>query len=576
MTRPLRRAFLLLGFGIGIAVGLVLLRAAVWRPLELVGEQAPGQGTRLSGVVHVHTSLSDGGGTPEEVIAAAKAVGLGFIVITDHNNLDAKPVEGYHDGVLVLVGSEIATVEGHILGVGIADPVFRFSGDGKDALEDIRELGGVAFAAHPTSPLAAFRFSGWDLPGPWGLELMNGDSQWREAGLARLAKVALLYSANSRYALLESLTPPDAALERWDALLARRDVPALAGADAHSRLPLLKGRSLRFPSYESLFGLFENHVLLDAPLTGDIVSDGRALIQSLGQGRSYIGLDALAPAEDFLFEAEAEGRRYGMGDTVPLASAPRLRAGGRVPRGARVNLFRDGQLAAAAEGSVEAIADRPGVYRVEVEVPGWPVPWVISNPIYVFDAETAASRTEAAASTEPEAPPHDVRLLDDFEGKTVFEPASDTATRLARPFLDPTGGSRGGSAARIQFDLGTPTPDHPHVYAAMVAWGPRDLTRHQGLTFSIRSDHAYRIWVQVRDENPASADEGIEWWFASVKTAADWRRVTIPFSRLRSINPRTDGRLDLDRVRAIVFVLDKGSVKPGTTGAIWIDDVGFF
>ena len=50
-------------------------------------------------------SLSDGGGTADEVIAAARAAGLGFVVISDHNNLDAKPLEGYRDGVLVLVGA---------------------------------------------------------------------------------------------------------------------------------------------------------------------------------------------------------------------------------------------------------------------------------------------------------------------------------------------------------------------------------------------------------------------------------------------------------------------------------------
>jgi hypothetical protein len=572
----LRQAFLLIGLGLGLAAALVLLRAALWRPLELVGECSPDPPNRVSGVVHVHTNLSDGGGTPEEVIAAAKAAGLGFVVLTDHNHLDAKPFEGYHDGVLVLVGSEIATVEGHVLGLGITDPVFRFSGDGRDALEDVRDLGGVAFAAHPTSPVPAFRFSGWDLPGPWGLELMNGDSQWREAGLGRLAKVAFLYSANSHYALLGSLTPPDAALKRWDALLAGRNVPALAGADAHSRLPVLKERGVRFPSYGSLFDLFRNHVLVGAPLTGDLASDGRVVIDSLGRGRSYIGLDALAPARGFVFEAEGAGSRYGMGDTVPLAAAPRLRAGGCVPKGARVSLFRDGQLAAAGEGSVELTADRSGVYRVEVSVPGWPVPWVISNPIYVFDAEAALARDQRAAWTGPMAPRDAVRVLDDFEGKTVFEPAADSATGLSRPFLDPKGGKEGSAAAHLEFELGIPTPNHPHVYAAMVAWGERDLRGHQGLTFSIRADGAYRIWVQVRDENPASADEGTEWWFASVKTGVEWRGVAVPFSRLRSINPRTDGRVDLDRVRAIVFVLDKGSVKPGTRGSIWIDDVGLY
>jgi hypothetical protein len=84
----------------------------------------------------------------------------------------------------------------------------------------------------------------------------------------------------------------------------------------------------------------------------------------------------------------------------------------------------------------------------------------------------------------------------------------------------------------------------------------------------------FRIWIQVRDENPRSADEKTEWWFASIRTTAEWRRVYLPFSRLRSINPQTDGRLDLDKVRALVFVLDSGAIKPGTQGAIWIDDFG--
>src|SRR5437773_7110117 len=79
------------------------LRVAFWRPLEVVGEPPRDGYTRVSGVVHVHTSLSDGGGSPAEVIDAARRAGLGFVAITDHNNLDAKPFEGYREGVLVLV-----------------------------------------------------------------------------------------------------------------------------------------------------------------------------------------------------------------------------------------------------------------------------------------------------------------------------------------------------------------------------------------------------------------------------------------------------------------------------------------
>ena len=230
--RPLRIALL----GAGLLLLLVGLRVVLWQPLHVLGTPPNDGYVRVPGVVHVHTTLSDGGGTPEEVVRAAKAAGLRFVVVTDHNNLDAKPVEGYRDGVLVLVGTELSTTAGHLLGLGLPDPGFRFSGDARDGLEDIHDLGGFAFAAHPLSPRDDLRFTGWDLPGPWGLELVNGDTEWRRAG-PRLLFTAALYGLNHRYALLRSLNPADPTLARWDALLAERDTAGLAGADAHSRIP---------------------------------------------------------------------------------------------------------------------------------------------------------------------------------------------------------------------------------------------------------------------------------------------------------------------------------------------------
>jgi PHP domain-containing protein len=529
-------------------------------------------------VVHVHTTLSDGGGTPEEVAAAARRAGLAFVAITDHNNLDAKPFEGYHDGVLVLVGSEVSTASsGHVLGLGLReDPAFRFSGDPGDALDDIRLLGGAAFAAHPLSAREDFRWTAWDLPGPWGLELLNGDSQWRAAGWGRLARTAALYGLNPRYALLGSLTPPDQTLARWDQLLASRPAPGLAGADAHNRVVVRKDRGLPFPSYESVFGLAVNHLLLDRPLSGEAAADGRVVVDALARGRSYVGLDALAPADGFVFTAESAAGRATMGDTIAALPAPRLRAGGRVPAGARLRLLRNGAVLSEAEGALDVPAPGPGVYRVEVRVPGWTVPWVLSNPIAVFDAAEAEARVGRAAWPAPVAVPAVASLLDDFEGRTSFAPGSIPEAALSRDVLDPHAGEDGGGAARMQFRLEPPTPAQPHTFAALVDWTARDLTGHGGLLFSIRADGVYRIWVQVRDQNPASTDEGTEWWFASVRTSPEWRRLAIPFARLRSINPHTDGRLDLDKVRALVFVIDRGSVKIGTSGTVWLDNIGLY
>ena len=312
---------------VAAAAALVLLagaalRVAMWRPSSVAG-QAPDDGfVRVPGVVHVHTTLSDGSGTPDEVIRAARAAGAKFIVITDHNNVDAKSVEGYHDGVLVIAGSELSTTSGHIVGLGIEDPTYRFSGDPLDGLEDIRDLGGFPVAAHPMNPRADLQFTGWDLPGPWGVELVNGDSEWRTAGWRALLTPAL-YGLNRRYALLHLLNSPGPTLARWDRLLADRDVAGVAGTDAHGG----------FLSYESLFSLMRNYLVLTAPLTGRFDEDRRAVLDALRHGRSYIGIDGLADAGGFSFVAEAPGHRWTMGDTVAPAAGLRLKAGGRVPAG---------------------------------------------------------------------------------------------------------------------------------------------------------------------------------------------------------------------------------------------------
>jgi hypothetical protein len=557
---------------VAAALGLAgLVRVAAWRPLPLVGERPAG--TRASGVVHVHTTLSDGGGTPDEVIGAARRTGLAFVSISDHNTLDAKPLEGYHDGVLVLVDAELSTPSGHVLGVGLdRDPSFRFNGDARTAFEDVRDLGGVAFAAHPFSAREDLRFSAWDAPGPWGIEVLNGDSEWRRAG-PRLLLSTLVYRLNPSYALLAALAPIDEALARWDALLAERDVVGIAGLDAHSRLPITRSVSLRFPSYESLFRLARLHVGLDRPFSGDARVDRAALVEAIRRGRLHFSLDALAPADGFAFEVESGGRRVWMGETAPFAPGARARAGGRVPRGVRLVLRRDGVPAASGVESLDAPLPGPGVYRVEGRVEGWDVPWVVTNPVYLFGPGDA-ERRRAAAAWPQEAAPAEARPLAELPGSAAFTAEFDPTSAVQAGIALPEGAS--AQALGFGFRLGAPSPAQPFTWCALVNREARDLTGWSGLRLRILGDGEYGLWVQVRDANPASKDEGLEWWLAAARTSREWREVRIPFSRFRTINPRTDGRLDLERTRAIVFVLDFASVKVGTAGRIWIDELGVY
>jgi hypothetical protein len=576
-ARPARRRWLRWSLlGLSALAAFSAVRVALWRPAQVLGD-APNDGyQRVSGVVHVHTTYSDGGGAPAEVIAAARAVGLEFVAITDHNTFDAKPLEGYRDGVLVLVGCEISAVAGHILSLGTAVPTYSFSRDARDELEDVRDLGGIAFAAHPTSVRPELRWDYWDLPGSWGLELLNGDSEVRETSRFRLLESLALYGLNHRYALLRSLNPPTAALARWDELLARRDAVGITGADAHSRIPIGKRRGLRFPSYESLFSLARNHVLLESPLTGDAQVDTRSILGAFRSGHLYVALDALASADAFSLVAESGGRRWAMGDTVTPAPDLRLRAGGRVPDRAEIRLLRDGRVVQRATRALTHTDVVPGVYRVEVYLPGWSLPWIVTNPIYVFDEPQARERALRAAWPGAAPPPAPQVMLDRFERQTILQSEHDSESTADMTLVGPPAGRGGPAALRMTFRLGRAGPAHPYTWCALVNRERRNWMGRTGLVFGVKADGEYRLWVQVRDANPASIDGGEEWWQASVKATPTRRTVALPFARFRSINPRSDGHLDLDKVRGLVFVIDKGAMPEGSRGTLWLDQLGLY
>ncbi len=70
--------------------------------------------------LHVHTTASDGGYTPEEIVRLAVSLGLEAIAITDHDSAASNIAgvkAGEKFGLRVIPGVELTTVEGcHILG----------------------------------------------------------------------------------------------------------------------------------------------------------------------------------------------------------------------------------------------------------------------------------------------------------------------------------------------------------------------------------------------------------------------------------------------------------------------------
>jgi predicted metal-dependent phosphoesterase TrpH len=107
--------------------------------------------------LHVHTVWSDGAQRPEAILKAVRGR-LDVVAITDHDEirgaLQARDWARGHPelSVEVVVGEEISTLNGHLLGLFLEERV----PPGLSAVESIAAIhaqGGLAVAAHPFHPL---------------------------------------------------------------------------------------------------------------------------------------------------------------------------------------------------------------------------------------------------------------------------------------------------------------------------------------------------------------------------------------------------------------------------------------
>lgn len=224
---------------------------------------------------HLHTVYSDGRRTPDELVAAARAAGLDFIVSTEHNTTSAHLMWGDHatDDLLIVNGEEITTRSGHWAAIGL--PVGKWidwryrANDPQDFrtfVDEVHANGGLVTAAHPFASCFAcsyeFSYELADLAevwnGPWDLE-------------------------------------DDRSVTTWDGLLRTgRWIPAIGDSDAHS------------PA--NIVGLPHTVVLADSLRARD-------LLAGLKAGRSYL---VESKDVEVTFTAKAGGRTANIGGRLPV------------------------------------------------------------------------------------------------------------------------------------------------------------------------------------------------------------------------------------------------------------------
>lgn len=100
--------------------------------------------------IHCHSDVSDGRHTPLQMLEKARKIGLDGMVLTDHDEISGSLslLEHATEDFRVYPGIEVSAKEGHILALNVKEIIPKGL-SGKETVERIHSLGGIAIAAHP-------------------------------------------------------------------------------------------------------------------------------------------------------------------------------------------------------------------------------------------------------------------------------------------------------------------------------------------------------------------------------------------------------------------------------------------
>jgi hypothetical protein len=331
---------------------------------------APSGYREAVGVIHVHSTYSDGQLPVERIARIADRQGLDFLILTDHNTLRGKREgkEKVYGKTRVLVGSEVSS-EGHYLALRVKEEVPQ----GKKfqpTADAVAAQGGLGFIAHPL--WRKKRWEHWDLRGFTGMEIYNAKEDVLDEGTLHVAYWTFL--TGLEFQLIRWIDRPSRNLDLWDRLLAQgRPVVGIGSPNAHG----LKRFGMRLGSYQTLFKLVRNHLLVRGEVTEEAIYD------ALEKGRLFVAHDILADARGFSFAAVVgEEVRGVMGEQVRWEPGLQLHA--LLPSLGEMVLYLDGRPVAKewGEGARFDVKGK-GIYRLEVSRTGRP--WIYTNPVYVIE-----------------------------------------------------------------------------------------------------------------------------------------------------------------------------------------------
>src|SRR5919109_2841300 len=115
---------------------------------------APAVPYDLAAVMHVHSTYSNGTANVPDILEAAEDAEADAVFLTDHDTLQARRdgYEGWHQGVLLLVGLEISARGGHFLAFGVDRELAHEGRSEREMCAAVEEAGGSGVSEPPLLP----------------------------------------------------------------------------------------------------------------------------------------------------------------------------------------------------------------------------------------------------------------------------------------------------------------------------------------------------------------------------------------------------------------------------------------
>jgi hypothetical protein len=200
-----------------------------------------------------------------------------------------------------------------------------------------------------------------------------------------------------------------------------------------------------------------------------------------------------------------------------------------------------------------------GVYRAEIQLqdaPGNPpIPWVVTNPIYVRDKPDDQSRASSSGvfTTRYQDGPAD--------GWRVEKSANSEGVFNVVPTIS-------GTQLAFRFALGGTEGESPFIGLVMAAGSIAGSDR---IAFTAAASRPMRVSVQLRGTEGSRGER----WRRSVYLDETARPVTVRFDEMVPIGVAEHAHPIVDSVSDVLFVVDTMNARPGSNGQIWIDDVKY-